>query len=113
MSYEKPSVILSRCMAPLIFDIDGLWNGCAIDTVYFAKLKNRWFRFRNAFQGEWGELENQYQSTLVIRFPWRRFRLRIGLPDVTVGNCPAWNEPVSDIGVSEELFAQIHHKELP
>jgi hypothetical protein len=110
MNPERPSALLSRCMAPLIFDNDLFWLGCSDDAAFFAKNKRRMFRLRNAFQGEWSEVGDVYRSVLVIRLLLRGVRLRIGLPDVTHSNCTIWNEPVSDIGVSEDLHAELHHK---
>jgi hypothetical protein len=102
--------LLSRFMAPLIFDNDLFWPGCSEDAAYFAKNKRRMFRLRNSFEGEWSEFGGIFRSVLVIRLWSRGVRLRIGLCDVTHSNCPAWNEPVSDVGACEELTAELHHR---
>ena len=79
MNPGNPSTLLSRCMAPLIFDIDSLWPGCSDDAAFFAKNKKRKWRLRNAFLGEWSEFGNAYPSVFVIQLAYG-FRLRIGLP---------------------------------
>lgn len=101
MSPEKPPVLLSRCMAPLIFDIDHVWSVCSDDAVFFARNKKRKFRLRNAFQDELCEFGNAYQSVLVIRFASYGFRLRIGLP--VQRRHPQEGEAPSDYDASERL----------
>ena len=49
MKPEKPSALLSRCTAPLIFDNDLFWDGCSDDAAFFARNRRRMFRLRNAF----------------------------------------------------------------
>jgi hypothetical protein len=88
-------------MARLIFDIDGIWQGCSDDSEFFARNKKRKWRLRNAFQGEWSEFGNAYQSVFVIRLAPHGFRLRIGLP---VQRRPSQDgEPPSDSHASERL----------
>lgn len=101
MNHEEQSVVPSRCMAPLIFDNDSLWPGCSDDAAFFARNKKRTFRFRSAFQGEWSEFGNAYQSVLVIRLASYGFRLRIGLP-LKRRHCQN-GEPTSDSHASEQL----------
>jgi hypothetical protein len=102
MNSEEPLVLLSRCMAPLIFDIDNLWSGCSDDAAFFARNKKRKFRLRNAFHGEFSEFGNAYQSALVIRLLFCGFRLRIGLT-VQRRRYPELGEASSDSWASNRL----------
>lgn len=101
MNSKKKPVLLSRCMAPLIFDIDDLWSGCSDDAAFFARNKKRKFKLRNAFHGEFSEFGNTYQSVLVIRLLFCGFRLRIGLP--VQRRDPELDEATSDSWDSERL----------
>jgi hypothetical protein len=100
MNPDKPLVLRSRCMTPLVFDNDYWWAGCSDDAAYFARNKKRMFRFRNAFRNEWSEFGNSYQSVFVIRLA-PRFRLRIGLPLKSLYS--QYGEPTSDGSAGEQL----------
>ena len=98
MSPEKWFALPSRCMLPVIFDIDALWSGRSEDGAFAASDEKRRVRWRDAFPNEFSGV---VCGSVIVLLVFHGFRIRIGLPMKRLYT--SVDEASSDYHASEQL----------